>query len=145
MAMFKPSQLHSGGVTVKPYTGNIAQELQFLTENTRKKKPTPFLDWVAQGNPAKKNKPILRLDCHRQPSKKLLRAIQFSSARTGTLATQAMANHELSPCLPHVNASCGKKMSKQIQIHSLTGIINNRGFSFERNCVLRLWESETLK
>ena len=26
MAMFKPSQSHSGGVIVKPYTGNIAQE-----------------------------------------------------------------------------------------------------------------------
>ena len=55
----------------------------------KKKKPTPFLDWVTQGNPAKKTKPILRLDCHRQPSKKRLRAIQFSSACTGTLATQA--------------------------------------------------------
>ena len=31
MAMFIPSQSHSGGVIVKPYTGNIAQELQFLT------------------------------------------------------------------------------------------------------------------
>ena len=31
MAMFKPSQSHSGGVIVKPYTDNIAQELQFLT------------------------------------------------------------------------------------------------------------------
>ena len=40
MAMFKPSQSHSGGVIVKPYTGKIAQELQFLTGG--KKKPTPF-------------------------------------------------------------------------------------------------------
>ena len=31
MVMFTPSQSHSGGVIVKPYTGNIAQELQFLT------------------------------------------------------------------------------------------------------------------
>ena len=31
MAMLKPSQSYSGGVIVKPYTGNIAQELQFLT------------------------------------------------------------------------------------------------------------------
>ena len=37
MAMFKPSQSHSGSVIVKPYTGNIAQELQFLTEKTGKK------------------------------------------------------------------------------------------------------------
>ena len=51
MAMFKPSHSHSGGLIVKPYTGNIAQELQFLTEKT-----------------GKKNKPILRLDCHREPS-----------------------------------------------------------------------------
>ena len=51
MAMPKPSQSHSGGVIVKPYTGNIAQELQFLT-----------------GEKKKKTKPILRLDCHRQPS-----------------------------------------------------------------------------
>ena len=50
MAMPKPSQSHSGGVIVKPYTGNIAQELQFLTGEKKKKKP------------------ILRLDCHRQPS-----------------------------------------------------------------------------
>ena len=51
MAMFKPSQSHSGGVTVKPYTGNIEQELQFLTEKT-----------------VKTTNPILRLDCRRQPS-----------------------------------------------------------------------------
>ena len=31
MAMFMASQSHSGGLIVKPYTGNIAQELQFLT------------------------------------------------------------------------------------------------------------------
>ena len=31
MAMFKPSQSHSGGVIVKLYTSNIAQELRFLT------------------------------------------------------------------------------------------------------------------
>ena len=53
MAMFKPSQSHSDGVIVKPYTGNIAQEFQFLTEKTRNK-----------------NNTILRLDCHRQPSRK---------------------------------------------------------------------------
>ena len=38
MAMPKPSQSHSGGVIVKPYTGNIAQELQFLTGEKKKKK-----------------------------------------------------------------------------------------------------------
>ena len=45
MVMFTPSQSHSGGVIVKPRTGNIAQELQFLTGQ---KKPNP----------------ILRLGCH---------------------------------------------------------------------------------
>ena len=35
MAMLKPSQSHSGGVIVNPYTGNIAQELQFLTGETK--------------------------------------------------------------------------------------------------------------
>ena len=42
MAMFKPSQSHKGGVIVKPYTGNIAQELQFRTGQNSKKKTTPF-------------------------------------------------------------------------------------------------------
>ena len=42
MAMFKPNQSHSGGVTVNPYTGNIAQELQFLSGKDRKKNPTPI-------------------------------------------------------------------------------------------------------
>ena len=43
MAMFKPSQSYSGGVIVKPYTGSIAQELQFLTggKKTKKKKNQP--------------------------------------------------------------------------------------------------------
>ena len=36
MVMFMPSQSHSGDVTVKPYTGNIAQELQFLTGEKKK-------------------------------------------------------------------------------------------------------------
>ena len=45
MAMFMLCQSHSGGVSLNPYIGNIAQELQFLTE----KKPNP----------------IIRLDCHR--------------------------------------------------------------------------------
>ena len=36
MAMFTSSQSHSGGVIVKPYTGNIAQELQFLTGGKKK-------------------------------------------------------------------------------------------------------------
>ena len=53
MAMLKPSQSHSGGVIVKPYTGNIAQELQFLSGEDRKKK----------------NNPILRLGSPWQPSK----------------------------------------------------------------------------
>ena len=38
MAMFKPSQSHSAGVTVKPYTGNIVQELQFLTGEKKNKR-----------------------------------------------------------------------------------------------------------
>ena len=37
MVMFMPSQSHSGGVIVKPYTGNIAQELQFLTGEKKKR------------------------------------------------------------------------------------------------------------
>ena len=49
MVMFMPSQSHSGGVTVKPYTGNIAQEFQFLTGE-------------------KKTNPILRLGGPWQPS-----------------------------------------------------------------------------
>ena len=52
MAILKPSQSYSGGGFVDPYTGNIAQDLQFLSgEDRKKKKPTPFLDWVAHGNP----------------------------------------------------------------------------------------------
>ena len=43
MAMLKPSQSHSGGVIVKPYTGNIAQELQFLSGEDRKKKTNAIL------------------------------------------------------------------------------------------------------
>ena len=38
MAMFMPSQSYSGGVIVDPYTGNIAQELKFLSGEDRKKK-----------------------------------------------------------------------------------------------------------
>ena len=38
MAMLKPIQSYSGGVIVKPYTGNIAQELQFLSGEKKKKK-----------------------------------------------------------------------------------------------------------
>ena len=47
--MPKPSQSHSGGVIVKPYTGNIAQELQFLTGEKKEKKTRGFksLHWVA--------------------------------------------------------------------------------------------------
>ena len=37
--MFTPSQSHSGGVIVKPYTGNIAQELQFLTGEKKNNQP----------------------------------------------------------------------------------------------------------
>ena len=49
MAMFKPSQSYSGGVTVKPYKGNIAQDFQFLSGEDRKKKTRGFksLHWVA--------------------------------------------------------------------------------------------------
>ena len=42
MEMLKPSQSHSVGVIVKPYTGNMAQELQFLT-GEKKKKTKPIL------------------------------------------------------------------------------------------------------
>ena len=42
MAMFMPSQSHSGGLIFKTYTGNIAQELQFLTEMTGKKNQPHF-------------------------------------------------------------------------------------------------------
>ena len=63
MAMPKPSQSHTVGVIVKPYTGNIAQELQFLTGEKKKKKKT---------------KPILRLDCHRQPSNKLCNNVKYN-------------------------------------------------------------------
>ena len=38
MAMLKQSQSYSDGVIVKPYTGNIAQDLQFLSGEDRKKK-----------------------------------------------------------------------------------------------------------
>ena len=37
MVMLKPSQSYSGGVIVDPYTGNIGQELQFLSGEDRKK------------------------------------------------------------------------------------------------------------
>ena len=52
MPMLNPIQSYSGGVTVDPYTGNIAQELQFLSGEDRKKKTNP----------------ILRLGCPWQPS-----------------------------------------------------------------------------
>ena len=42
MAMLKPSQSHSGGVIVDPYTGNIAQELQFLSGEDREKTQPHF-------------------------------------------------------------------------------------------------------
>ena len=48
MVILTLSQSHSGGVIVKPYTGNIAQKLQLLSGENRK---NPFLDWVAHGNP----------------------------------------------------------------------------------------------
>ena len=64
MAMLKPSQSYSDGVIVDSYTGIIAQEMQFLSGEDRKKNQPHF---------------------------------------------------------------------------------NDRGYSFERNCVLRRWESETLK
>ena len=41
MAMLKPSQSYSGGVIVDPYTGNIAQEMQFLSGEDREKKNQP--------------------------------------------------------------------------------------------------------
>ena len=49
MAMLKPSQSYSGGVFLDPYTGNIAQELQFLSGEDRKKKNKRLksLHWVA--------------------------------------------------------------------------------------------------
>ena len=47
MATFKLSQSHSGGVTINPYTDNIAQELQFPTEKTGKTRGFKSLNWVA--------------------------------------------------------------------------------------------------
>ena len=38
MEMLKPSQSHTVGVIVKPCTGNVAQELQFLTGEKKKGK-----------------------------------------------------------------------------------------------------------
>ena len=55
MAIPKPIQSYSGGVIVKPCTGNIAQELQFLTGEK------------------KKTNPILRLGSPWQPSNKRLK------------------------------------------------------------------------
>ena len=43
MAMLKPSQSYSGGFIIDPYTGNIAQEMQFLSGEDRKKKTNPIL------------------------------------------------------------------------------------------------------
>ena len=54
MAMVKASQSKSGGVSVNPYIGNIAQKLQFLTGENGKK-PTPCLDWIVTGNPVKRS------------------------------------------------------------------------------------------
>ena len=52
MAMLMSSRSRSDGVTVNPYIGNIAQELQLLTgKQENKKKPIPFWDWIATGNP----------------------------------------------------------------------------------------------
>ena len=39
MAMFMLSQSHSGGVILDPYTGNIVQELQFLSGEDKKNQP----------------------------------------------------------------------------------------------------------
>ena len=79
MAIPKPSQSYSGGVIVKPYTGNIAQELQFLTgekkktKKKNKKKTNPILRLGSPWQPSKKKtNPILRLGSPWQPSKKLL-------------------------------------------------------------------------
>ena len=54
MAMLRPSQSYSDGVIVKPYTGNIAQELQFLTAG---KKTNPILRLGSPWQPSKKNQP----------------------------------------------------------------------------------------
>ena len=48
MVMFMPSQSHSGGVIFTPYTGNIAQELQFLTGENREKNQPHFKAGVPQ-------------------------------------------------------------------------------------------------
>ena len=66
MPMFKPSQSHSGGVIVKPYRGNIAQELQFLSGEDRKKEEKYeepraeqyTLDWTVLGRVCKDKQPI---------------------------------------------------------------------------------------
>ena len=54
MAMLKPIQSYSGGVIVKPYTGNIAQELQFRTGE--KKKTNPILRLGSPWQPSNKRK-----------------------------------------------------------------------------------------
>ena len=61
MAMLKPSQSYSGGFIVDPYTGNIAQEMQFLSGEDRKKKTNPILRLGSPWQPSNKRleKPAL--------------------------------------------------------------------------------------
>ena len=67
MAMLKPSQSYSGGVTVKPYIGNIAQELQFLTGEKKKKKTNPVLRLGSPWQPSNKRLEKPALGCLFEP------------------------------------------------------------------------------
>ena len=53
MAMLKPSQSYSAGFIVDPYTGNIAQEMQFLSGEDRKKITSPILRLGSPWQPSK--------------------------------------------------------------------------------------------
>ena len=95
--MFTPSQSHSGGVTVKPYTGNIAQELQFLTRGKNKKKKR------------KKTDPILRLGCPWQPSKNISSHIYTNHSVRATAINlwviSLLTNREIMAISGHRNES----------------------------------------
>ena len=46
---------------------------------------------------------------------------------------------------PKSNLAHILETSRPLLLCKETLVLHNRGFSFERNCVLRRWESETLK
>ena len=54
MAILKPSQSYSGGGFVDPYRGNIAQDLQFLSGEDRKKKTNPIFRLGSPWQPSNK-------------------------------------------------------------------------------------------